>query len=66
MKLTGVTSALLVGAAFASRLDVIELPEGFQPEGIVFAEDWTAYVSSIGSEYWRNPSIAEIVWCSKL
>lgn len=59
MKLTGVTSALFVGAAFASsRLEVIELPEGFQPEGIVFADGWTAYVSSIGSEYGLNPSTA--------
>lgn len=34
-------------AAKSSRLDVINLPVGFMPEGIALAEAWTVYVGSL-------------------
>ena len=34
----------------ASRLDLIDLPTGFFPEGITNGEGWTAYVGSLFSE----------------
>lgn len=48
-----VAIALAAGGAFSgvtaasSRLDVIDLPVGFSPEGIALAEEWTVYVSSV-------------------
>lgn len=40
--------AVLAGAASAAdRLEVIELPVGFQPESITFERDWTAFVGSL-------------------
>ncbi|CAM9164405.1 unnamed protein product, partial [Hapterophycus canaliculatus] len=52
MKLSGFLSASLaiLGSAFvsaSSRLDVIDLPNGFYPEGITNGEGWTAYVGSL-------------------
>lgn len=44
--------AVIAGSAFSgmadasSRLDVIDLPVGFFPEGIALAEEWTVYVGS--------------------
>lgn len=32
--------------AATSRLDIIDLPTGFFPEGITLAEEWTVYVGS--------------------
>ena len=32
--------------ATSSRLDIIDLPTGFFPEGITRAEEWTVYVGS--------------------
>lgn len=41
-------------AAFkSSRLDVIELPVGFQPEGITLAREWTAYVGNFDGMCFR-------------
>lgn len=37
-------------AAKSSRLDVIDLPVGFFPEGIALAEEWTVYVGSLLGE----------------
>lgn len=37
-------------AAASSRLDVIDLPVGFAPEGITNGDEWTAYVGSIIGE----------------
>lgn len=37
-------------SAASSRLDVIDLPTGFFPEGIALGEEWTVYVSSLGGE----------------
>lgn len=34
-------------AAASSRLDIIDLPVGFSPEGIALADEWTVYVGSI-------------------
>lgn len=47
-----VISLVLVGLEVAtSRLDVIDLPMGFFPEGIARGgEDWTAYVGSLNGE----------------
>lgn len=39
-----VATAAVVGAS--SRLDIIDLPTGFFPEGITLAEEWTVYVGS--------------------
>lgn len=36
--------AVLGSKASAERLDVIDLPLGFMPEGITLGEGWTAYV----------------------
>lgn len=36
--------------AKSSRLDVIDLPVGFFPEGIALAEEWTVYVGSLLGE----------------
>lgn len=39
--------AMLSGAVSAAeRLEIIDLPVGFGPEGITFGPHWTAYVSS--------------------
>lgn len=40
------TVATVVSAA-SSRLDIIDLPTGFFPEGITLAEEWTVYVGSL-------------------
>lgn len=42
-------------SAASSRLDVIDLPTGFFPEGIALGEEWTVYVGSLGGEKdrWR-------------
>lgn len=46
-------SVLIVGSASASsRLDVIDLPVGFFPEGITNGDGWIAYVGSLTSEYY--------------
>lgn len=37
-------------AAASSRLDVIDLPLGFSPEGITNGDEWTAYVGSLIGE----------------
>lgn len=45
-------SALIIASATASsRLDVIDLPLGFFPEGITNGDGWIAYVGSLASEY---------------
>lgn len=57
MAISGVVAAAVAivvatGGAFSgataasSRLDIIDLPVGFFPEGIALAEDWTVYVGS--------------------
>eukprot|EP00904_Undaria_pinnatifida_P000569 jgi/Undpi1/10512/HiC_scaffold_29.g12962.m1 len=50
MGLQGVFAAMLtvatVVSAASSRLDIIDLPTGFFPEGITLAEEWTVYVGS--------------------
>lgn len=46
-----VVLAALLGVAFGSGdLDVINLPLGFQPEGIAFGRGWTGYVGSISGK----------------
>jgi len=47
-----VTSLVLIGLeAVRSRLDVIDLPIGFFPEGITRGDnDWTAYVGSLAGD----------------
>ena len=37
-------------SAASSRLDVIELPVGFNPEGIMLGDGWTVYVGSQNGE----------------
>lgn len=49
------TLALAIGAvhgvaAKSSRLDVVDLPVGFFPEGIALAREWTFYVGSLLGE----------------
>lgn len=50
MGVQGFFVAMLAIAASAvtasSRLDIIDLPTGFAPEGITLAEEWTVYVGS--------------------
>ena len=49
-------SLLLLGAAAgSSRLDVIQLPLGFAPEGITLGREWTAFV---GSRVREDPFLA--------
>ena len=54
MGFQGVFAAMLTIAATVvtacSRLDIIDLPAGFFPEGITLAEEWTVYVGSFGSK----------------
>lgn len=54
MRLSGLLSASLmaIGLHFcaSARLDVIDLPLGFFPEGITNGEEWTAYVGSLASK----------------
>lgn len=48
------SSLLIIGpgpANASSRLDVIDLPVGFRPEGITNGEEWIAYVGSLVSEF---------------
>ena len=41
-------TAIAIGvAAGSSRLDAIDLPKGFFPEGITLAEGWEVYVGSL-------------------
>ncbi|CAN0371531.1 unnamed protein product [Pylaiella littoralis] len=53
MRLSGLLSASLmaIGLHFcaSARLDVIDLPLGFFPEGITNGEEWTAYVGSLAN-----------------
>ena len=44
--LTILTTAVTVVVG-SSRLDVIDLPVGFFPEGIALGEGWTVYVGSL-------------------
>lgn len=46
-------------AAASSRLDVIDLPLGFGPEGIALAKEWTIYVSSLTQGSSDRP---EYIW----
>lgn len=39
----------------SSRLDIIDLPTGFGPEGITLAEEWTVYVGSFGDSEYLDP-----------
>ena len=53
MGLARVFSAILLAigsAAASSRLDVIDLPVGFVPEGITNGDEWIAYVGSLVGE----------------
>lgn len=40
--------------AKSSRLDVIDLPVGFFPEGIALAEEWKIYVGSLLGKRFRT------------
>lgn len=52
MRVSGVLLASLVTVASASsRLDVIDLPTGFFPEGITSGGGWTAFVGSLVGEF---------------
>ncbi|CAM9667174.1 unnamed protein product [Scytosiphon promiscuus] len=57
-RLCSVVSALALWAGCvgaSSRLDVIELPMGFYPEGITNGEEWTAYVGSlVNGSIWKG------------
>lgn len=51
MGLQGVLAAIVLtivatAVAATSRLDIIDLPTGFFPEGMTLAEKWTVYVGS--------------------
>ncbi|CAB1100032.1 unnamed protein product [Ectocarpus sp. CCAP 1310/34] len=53
MRLFGVLLAAswaIIASEASSRLDVIDLPTGFFPEGITNGEGWTAFVGSLLSE----------------
>eukprot|EP00752_Nemacystus_decipiens_P012928 g11442.t1 len=49
-------SVLIIGSANgSSRLDVIDLPLGFFPEGITNGDEWTAYVGSLATgNIWKG------------
>lgn len=55
-----IVSLALIGLeAATSRVDVIDLPMGFFPEGITRGgEDWTAYVGSLNGKYRCHPNDA--------
>lgn len=46
LRSVALTVAVAVVVAASSRLDIIDLPLGFFPEGITLAEEWTVYVGS--------------------
>ncbi|CAM9696372.1 unnamed protein product [Ectocarpus sp. 13 AM-2016] len=48
-------SCAMIASEASSRLDVIDLPTGFAPEGITNGEGWTAYVGSLSSgNIWKG------------
>ncbi|CAM9764608.1 unnamed protein product [Ectocarpus sp. 12 AP-2014] len=48
-------SCAMIASEASSRLDVIDLPTGFSPEGITNGEGWTAYVGSLSSgNVWKG------------
>ncbi|CAM9350375.1 unnamed protein product [Ectocarpus fasciculatus] len=48
-------SWVIIASEASSRLDVIDLPTGFFPEGITNGEGWTAYVGSlISGNIWKG------------
>lgn len=46
---TVVLTIVATVVAATSRLDIIDLPVGFSPEGITLAEKWTVYVGSFNT-----------------
>lgn len=38
-------------SAAAERLEIVDLPMGFFPEGITIGRDWNAYVGSLAGEF---------------
>ena len=61
------TAIIAIGvAAGSSRLDAIDLPKGFFPDGIALAEGWEVYVGSLlegersGRILCRNDLILEV------
>lgn len=46
---TVVLAIVATAVAASSRLDIIDLPLGFSPEGITLAEKWTVYVGSFNT-----------------
>lgn len=51
MRVSGVLASLVTVASASSRLDVIDLPMGFFPEGITSGGGWTAFVGSLVGEF---------------
>ena len=51
--LLGAIGSIPRAASKSSRLDFIELPVGFMPEGIALAEEWTVFVGSLLGERLR-------------
>lgn len=49
MRLSGLAllASLVIGPAASARLDVVDLPMGWKPEGITNGKGWTAYVGSL-------------------
>ncbi|CAN0166681.1 unnamed protein product [Ectocarpus sp. 6 AP-2014] len=51
----GLLATLVTVASASSRLDVIDLPTGFSPEGITSGRGWTAFVGSlVDGNIWKG------------
>lgn len=68
MRLSGLLSASLMTIGLkntSARLDVIDLPLGFWPEGITNGEGWTAYVGSLDSKLPLRFRYVDAVTCTQ-